>query len=60
MVENLPANAGEPGSNPDLGRSPGETKDNPLQDSSLGNPTDGGAWQATVQSPKRVGDDLAT
>ena len=33
---------------PGLGRSPGEGNGNPLQYSCLGNPTDGGAWQATV------------
>ena len=32
---------------PDLGRSPGEGKDNPLQYSCLENPLDRGAWRAT-------------
>ena len=41
-------NAGDPGSIPGLGRSPGEGNGNPLQYSCLGNPMDGGAWQATV------------
>ena len=41
-------NVGDPGSIPGLGRSPGEENGNPLQYSSLGNPTDGGSWQATV------------
>ena len=41
-------NAGDPGSIPGLGRSPGVGNGNPLQYSSLENPTDGGAWQATV------------
>ena len=31
----------------ELGRSPGEENDNPLQYSCLGNPMDRGAWQAT-------------
>ena len=31
-----------------LGRSPGEGNGNPLQYSCLENPTDGGAWQATI------------
>ena len=31
------------------GRSPGEENGHPRQDSSLGNPTDRGAWQATVR-----------
>jgi len=42
----------DPGSIPGLGRSPGEGTHwytgNPLQYSCLGNPMDGGAWQATV------------
>ena len=33
---------------PGLGRSPGEGNGNPLSYSSLGNPMDRGAWQATV------------
>ena len=37
-----------PGSIPGLGRSPGEGNGNPLQYSRLENPTDRGAWQATV------------
>ena len=36
-------NAGDLGSIPGLGRSPGEEKGNPLQHSCLENPTDGGA-----------------
>ena len=40
--------AGDLGWIPGLGRSPGEGNGNPLQYSCLGNPTDGGAWQATV------------
>ena len=41
-------NAGDPGSNPGLGRSPGEETSNPLQYSCLQNFMDRGAWQATV------------
>ena len=41
-------NAGDPGSIPGLGRSPGEGNDNLLQYSCLENPMDRGAWQATV------------
>ena len=37
-------NAGNPGSIPGLGRSPGEGNGNPLQYSCLENPMDGGAW----------------
>ena len=40
--------AGDPGSIPGLGRSPGEGHDNPLQYSCLENPTDRGAWRAMV------------
>ena len=41
-------NAGDPGSIPGLGRSPGEGNDNPLQYSCLENSMDGGVWWATV------------
>ena len=37
MVKNLTANAGDVGSIPGLGRSPGEGNGNPLQYSCLGN-----------------------
>ena len=41
-------NAGDMGTIPRLGRSPGEGNGNSLQYSCLGNPMDRGAWQATV------------
>ena len=41
-------NAGDPGSIPGLGRSPGEGNGNPLQYSCLENSMDGGAQWATV------------
>ena len=41
-------NAGDPGSIPGLGRSPGEGNGKPLQYSGLENPMDRGAWWATV------------
>ena len=41
-------NAGDPGSIPGLGRSPGEGNGKPLQYSCLENPMGGGTWQATV------------
>ena len=41
-------NAGELGSIPGLGRSPGERNGNPLQYACLENPMDRGAWRATV------------
>ena len=40
--------AGDLGSIPGSGRSPGEGNGNPLQYSCLGNPMDRGAWQSTV------------
>ena len=49
VVKNPPANAGDMGSIPGLGRSSGEGNGNPLQFSCLGNPMDRGAWRATVQ-----------
>ena len=45
----LPANAGDVGLIPGLGRSPGEGNGNPLQYSCLENSMDRGAWQA-IQS----------
>ena len=41
-------NAGDVGSVPGLGRSPGEGNSNPLQYSCLEKPMDRGSWQATV------------
>ena len=41
-------NAGDPGSIPGLGRSPGEGNGYPLQYSCLENSMDRGAWLATV------------
>ena len=48
VVKNPPANAGDVGSIPGLGRSLGEGNVNPLQYSCLENPMDRGAWWATV------------
>ena len=50
MVKNLPANAGDNGLIPGLGRSPGGGHGNPLQYSCLENPMDRGAWWAMVHS----------
>ena len=41
-------NAGDPGSIPGLGKSPGEGNGDPFQYSCLENPMDRGAWRATV------------
>ena len=57
VVKNLLASSGDArdvGLIPGSGRSPGEGNGNPLQYSSLGNPTDRGAWQATVQRVKNT------
>ena len=48
MVKNMPANAGDGGSIPRSGRSPGDGNNNPLQYSCLRSPTHRGAWWATV------------
>ena len=48
MVKNLPASAGDAGSVPGSGRSPGEGNGNPLQYFCLGNPVDREARQATI------------
>ena len=48
MANNPPANAGDMGSIPGVGRSPGEGNGKPLQYSCLENPMDRGAWRATV------------
>ena len=50
-MKSLPASAGDAGdvgSIPGPGKSPGEGNGNPLQYSCLGNPMDGGAWWAAV------------
>ena len=56
VVKNLPANAGDVDSVSGLGRSPGEGNGNPLQYSCLENPTDRGAWWATVHGVKKESD----
>ena len=48
MVKASVCNAGDPGSIPGLGRSPGEGNGSPLQYSCLENPMDCKAWKATV------------
>ena len=53
-------NAGDPGSIPGSGRSPGEGNGNPPLYSCLGNPMDRGAWWATVHGVTRVGHNLVT
>ena len=48
VVKNFSASAGDVGSIPGSGGSPGEGNGNPLQYSHLENLMDRGAWQATV------------
>ena len=55
VVKNPPANAGNVGSIPELGRSPGWRHGNPLQYSYLENAMDREAWRATVLGSQRVG-----
>ena len=45
VTKNLPANAGDVGSIPGSGKSPGERNSNPLQYSCLGNPMDRRAYK---------------
>ena len=47
-------NAGDLGSIPGLGRSPGEGNGNPLWYSCLENPKDEGAWKATVYGVAKI------
>ena len=55
VIKESACNAGDPGSIPGSGRSPGEGNGNPLQYSCLENPMDRGAWQATVHGVTTVG-----
>ena len=48
MGKNQPTSAGDAGSIPGSGSSPGEGNGNPPQCSCLENPMDRGAWWATV------------
>ena len=47
-IKNPPANAGDVGSIPGSGRSPGEGDGNSLQCSCLGNLMNTGTWQARI------------
>ena len=60
VVKNLTVNAGNVGSIPGSGRSPGEGNANPLQYSCTGNPMNRGSWWAAVWGGVRVGCDLGT
>ena len=52
----MPANAGDVGSIPGSGRSPGEGNDNSLQYFCMGNPVNGGTWWATVHEEAEESD----
>ena len=56
MVKNPPISAGDMGLIPGSGRSPGEGNGKKLQHSCLGNPLDGGDWQATVHGVTEESD----
>ena len=58
MVKNPPANAGDAGLIPGLGRSPGGGNGSPLQYSYLENPMDRGAWRATVHEDEEQSDTI--
>ena len=63
MVKNLPTYAGDTRdtrSAPGSGRSPGAGNENPLQNSCLRNPTDRGAWWATVHGATQSQARLST
>ena len=53
-------NVGDLGSIPELGRTPGEGNDNPLQSFCLENSMDRAAWQATSMGLQRVGHNWVT
>ena len=56
MAKNLPANSGDMGLIPGLGRFPGEGNGNPFTCSCLGNLMDRGAWQAAVHGVEKESD----
>ena len=53
MVKNPPANAGDVGLTPGLGRFPGVENGTPLQCPCLENPMGRGAWWATVHENEK-------
>ena len=56
MVKILPANAGDVGSIPEIGRFPGEGNGNTFQYSCLGNPMDRSAQWSTVHGVAKESD----
>ena len=59
VVKNLPANAGDMGSIPGLGRSPEGGSGSPLQYSCQENPMDRGTWWATVHRAAKTRTQLS-
>ena len=57
VVKDPPANAGDTGSVPGLGRSSGGGNGNPFQYACLENSLDRGVWQALVHKTARVRHD---
>ena len=55
-IKNPPANAGDSGLIPGMGRSPGEGNGKPLQYPCLANPVDRGAWLATAHGVTKESD----
>ena len=60
MAKNLPTNAGDVGSVPESGSSPGGGHNNPLQYFCLENPVDRGVGRPRSIGLQRVRHDLAT
>ena len=60
VVQNPPANAGDEGSIPGLGRSPRGGSSNPFQYSCLKNSKDKGAWRAIVHGVAKSWTQLST
>ena len=56
VVKNPPASAGDEGSIPESGRSPGEENDDPRLYSCLENPMDRGTWRAIAHEVTRESD----
>ena len=54
VIKNLPANAGDAGSIPGSGRSPGRGHGNPFQSPCLENPMNREVWRAIVHRLQRV------
>ena len=60
VIKESACNAGDLGSIPGMGRSPGEGNGSPLQYSCRENLIDRGAWQATIHGVSRVRYNLVT